>query len=92
MPIWEYDRDEGDISVTGGFVYRGASILQLEGKYVYGDYASGRIWTLDVNDLDHPLNKELFKAPFSISSFGVDEDNELYVCGFDGKIYRFTLE
>ncbi|MEX2565076.1 MAG: PQQ-dependent sugar dehydrogenase [Cyclobacteriaceae bacterium] len=92
MPIWEYDRSEGDISVTGGFVYRGAAISQLEGLYVYGDYASGRIWTLDFSDLDHPVNEELIRAPFSISSFGVDQDNELYVCGFDGKIYRFTLE
>lgn len=92
MPIWEYDRSELDISVTGGFVYRGADIPQLEGLYVYGDYASGRIWTLDFNDVDHPVNKELIKAPFSISSFGVDQDSELFVCGFDGKIYRFTLE
>ncbi len=92
MPIWEYERSEGDVSVTGGFVYRGQSISELEGLYVYADYASGRIWTLDHSDLDNPVNNEILKAPFQISSFGVDKDNELYICGFDGKIYRFGYE
>lgn len=92
LPIWEYGRSEGDISVAGGFVYRGPSLQQLEGLYVYADYASGRIWTLEHSDLDNPVNNELLRAPFQISSFGVDQDNELYICGFDGKIYRLVSQ
>ncbi|MEX0774010.1 MAG: PQQ-dependent sugar dehydrogenase [Balneolales bacterium] len=88
LPIWEYDRSEGDISVTGGFVYRGPTLAELTGQYIYADYASGRIWGLDYSDLDSPVNTELLEADFQISSFGVDQDNELYICGFDGNIYK----
>ena len=92
LPIWEYDRDEGDISITGGFVYHGEAIEQLQGLYIYADYVSGRIWSLDFSDPENPVNTELFKADFPISSFGVDQNQEIYICGFDDKIYKFGLE
>ncbi|MEX0929627.1 MAG: PQQ-dependent sugar dehydrogenase [Balneolales bacterium] len=90
LPVWEYDRSEGDISVTGGFVYRGPGIPGLTGQYVYADYVSGRIWGLEHSDLNDPVNTELLQAEFQISSFGVDQENELYIGGFDGNIYRLT--
>ncbi len=92
LPIWEYDRSQGDVSITGGFVYRGPTMQELEGLYVYADYVSGRIWTLDHSNLNSPVNNELIKASFPISSFGTDQNNELYLCGFDGKIYKFGYE
>lgn len=92
LPIWEYTHTNGDRSITGGFVYRGTEISDLQGLYVYGDFVSGRIWTLDFSDLDNPVNTELMKANFSMSSFGIDQSNELYLCGFDGKIYKFGYE
>lgn len=87
LPILEYNHDKGDISITGGYVYRGNNIKELQGWYVYGDYASGRIWA--INTLDYS-KKLLFDTDIHISSFGVDSQNELYFCGFDGKIYLFT--
>ncbi len=92
LPIWEYTHTNGDRSVTGGFVYRGTEISELQGLYVYGDFVSGRIWTLDFSDLDNPVNTELMRANFPISSFGTDQSNEIYLCGFDGKIYKFGYE
>ncbi|WP_339922554.1 PQQ-dependent sugar dehydrogenase [uncultured Cyclobacterium sp.] len=92
LPIWEYDRDEGDISITGGFVYHGEAIKELQGLYVYADYVSGRIWSLDFSDPENPVNTELFKAEFPISTFGVDQNQEIYICGFDDSIYKFGLE
>lgn len=89
LPVWEYDRSQGDISVTGGFVYRGSAIEALQGLYIYADYVTGRIWTLNTKDADNPINKELIRADFPISSFGVDDQHELYICAFDGKIYSF---
>src|SRR5690554_4109737 len=89
LPVWEYDRSQGDISITGGFVYRGPTMDKLKGLYIYADYVTGRIWTLDVNNGGTPTNEPLLRADFPVSSFGVDQDNELFVCGFDGKIYRF---
>jgi hypothetical protein len=59
--------------------------------YIYGDYGSGRIWSLDYSNPDAPVNTQLLRADFSISSFGVDENSELYICGFNGKIYKLEL-
>lgn len=87
LPIHEYGRDEG-ISVTGGFVYRGPTVKSLGGKYIYADYATRRVWALNHTNLNKPVNSLLLEADFNISSFGVDQNNELYLCGFDGKIYR----
>ncbi len=91
LPVWEYDRSRGDISITGGYVYRGSAIQQLKGLYIYADYVSGRVWSLDASSPNSPINTELFDMDFAISSFGVDENQELYLCGFDGKIYKFNL-
>lgn len=92
LPIWEYDRSQGDVSVTGGFVYRGPTHSELEGLYIYADYASGRIWALDYTDMEQPVNTEIVDSDVAISSFGVDAQNELYLCAFDGKIYKLASE
>jgi hypothetical protein len=92
LPIWEYTHTNGDRSVTGGFVYCGTEVSELQGLYVYADFVSGRIWTLDFSDLDKPVNNELMRANFPISSFGIDQSDELFLCGFDGKIYKFGYE
>lgn len=89
MPIWEYDHSQG-ISITGGYVYRGPSVPQLVGKYIYADWGSGRIWSLDYDGKSPPTNAPLLDTSLQISSFGVDRENELYICAFDGRIYRFT--
>jgi len=88
LPVWEYGRDEGG-SVTGGFVYRGSRVPELYGAYVYADYVSGRIWTLDYDGSSEPVNKLLLDTNLYISSFGIDSQNELYLCAFDGRIYTF---
>lgn len=87
LPVWEYGRSEG-ISVTGGFVYRGPILEELEGSYIYGDYGSGKIWALDYNESGDPENTELLEVDFQIPSFGTDANNELYILGFDGSIYQ----
>ena len=92
LPVWEYDRSRGDISITGGYVYRGSAIQQLKGLYIYADYVSGRIWSLDMTNSNSPVNTELFDTDFPISSFGVDENQELYLCGFDDKIYKLSIQ
>ncbi|SMO91166.1 Glucose/arabinose dehydrogenase, beta-propeller fold [Fodinibius sediminis] len=91
LPIWEYGRSEG-VSITGGFVYRGPSLPGLEGQYIYADYASGRIWALDHTDMENPVNSELMDSDIAIASFGVDANEELYICAFDGKIYKLSAE
>lgn len=90
LPIHEYPHNGQAKSVTGGYVYRGASVPELAGMYVYADYVDGRIWGLDVDSDAGYRNTELLDTSLSISSFGVDEANELYLCAFDGQIYRFS--
>jgi glucose/arabinose dehydrogenase len=89
LPLWDYGRDLG-VSVTGGFVYRGSMFPDLVGAYIYGDYGSGRIWALEYNGVDDPVNMELLSTNLNIASFGVDAKNELYICAFDNKIYKLT--
>jgi len=88
LPIWEYDHGEGQ-SITGGYVYRGIKVPELYGKYIYADFISGRFWSLDYDGVNVPVVEEILNTNLLTSSFGVDKDNELYICSFDGKIYRF---
>ena len=87
-PVFEYGHDNGDRSITGGFVYRGAAIPSLNGKYIYGDFVSGRIWSLNTADNTIEL---VLESRLSIASLGTDNDNELYVCAFDGSIYKLGV-
>ncbi len=92
-PVFEYNHNQGDVSVTGGYVYRGNAIPELQGRYVYGDFESGRIWTLAANATPGAAGNELLlETNLNIASFGVDSSNELFICSFDGRIYRFELE
>ncbi len=89
LPIWEYFHDSDRCSITGGFVYRGADIPSLYGKYIYADICSGEIWSLTLNQAGAPTNTLLLSSGKAISSFGIDQSQELYVCSYDeGRIYR----
>ena len=92
-PIWQYSHDNGDVSVTGGYVYNGPANPALTGKYVYADYASGRIWALTPNGTKSATNQELLSGAGSISAFGQDQKKELYFCDYSsGKIKKLTTE
>ncbi len=88
-PIWEYDHPTG-FSVTGGYVYRGQNVPELNGKYIYGDYVTKLIWALEYDGINPPTNEFLLTATGDITSFGLDQNNELYITSFNGNIYRFT--
>ena len=88
-PVAEYDHSLG-CSITGGYVYRGQRVRELEGAYLYADFCSGRIWGLRHDGAAVTAQGELVKASFQISSFGEDTDGEVYVVGFDGGIYRLA--
>ena len=90
LPVWEYDRGDGR-SVTGGYVYRGATLPELIGTYIYGDFISGKIWSLDVDSESGMVtNTELLEADFLVSSFGEDADGELYALDYFGSVYRIV--
>ena len=111
MPIHEYpnnaafikkligmnNKEASGCSVTGGYVYRGEKIRQLQGVYVFGDYCTGRIWSLKFDgekatsfkNLHQDLKKNSTEMPLVISSFGEDSSGELYVVDYLGAIYKF---
>ena len=88
-PVFEYGQGANDRSITGGYVYRGQSVSSLQGHYIYGDFISGRIWGLSTNLGSTLTNQLLIESRLPIASFGTDANNELYVCAFDGNIYKF---
>jgi glucose/arabinose dehydrogenase len=83
-PIFEYGRDDGG-SVTGGFVAKNAP---LAGKYVFGDFLSGRLWALDLPPA--PVKAyALGRWPILPSTFGIDAEGAIYVADYaDGIVYR----
>ncbi len=87
MPRAVYGHDQG-CSVTGGYVYRGPSMPELNGWYVYSDFCSGRIWAANTADGSPPLL--LADTGQAIASFGELPDGELLVLTFGNAIYRLV--
>jgi len=88
-PVWDYEHDSesGYGSITGGFVYRGSNVPELYGKYVYGDFILGAIWSLEVIDGEY-VNELVYDSKkntsltgndrIPISSFGESESGEIF--------------
>ena len=80
-PLWEYDHQVGK-SITGGLVVRGSTIPELEGRYLYGDFVSGRLWALGVQDSHDPSTISNQLIPWNglpIFGFGHDQDGAVFV-------------
>ena len=86
-PLQVYSHVGGNCSVTGGYVYRGR-VPSARGRYFYGDYCSGIVWSLRVSGgraLDN--RREAFRIG-ALSSFGQGANGDLYAVSFDGKLYK----
>lgn len=89
-PVKDYGRNLGS-TVIGGYIYRGYRQPNLRGAYIYGDFGSGRIWMLRYENGVVTADSELISTQHLISSFGLDQDNELYLCSYStSNIYRFS--
>ena len=89
-PIAVYPHRLGN-SITGGYVYRGEAIPSLYGAYLFGDFGSGRVWTLQQTALGNWLMNEFMLTTHAISSFGEDEAGELYLLDYvDGSLWKFV--
>jgi glucose/arabinose dehydrogenase len=92
LPVVEYPHSEG-CSITGGYRYRGSLIPRLHGAYLFGDYCSGKIWSATENDGNNWTAEELLDTDFMISSFGEDQEGEVYLSHLssgNGAIYRIV--
>jgi RNA polymerase sigma factor (sigma-70 family) len=102
-PVVAYRHDEG-CSVIGGHVHRGTRHPSLAGLYLFGDYCSGTIWAVDAAALADGTHRAADGTPRvdvitgraqvvgrldgAISSFGVDDDGEVYVVDIGGRVLR----
>ena len=89
FPVHEYTHREG-CSVTGGYVYRGRRVTAARGRYFFGDYCSGTVWSFRIGDgMAQDVRREPFQVA-SISSFGEDPRGELYLVSHEGTVYRLA--
>ena len=86
QPIAQYDHEQGR-SISGGYVYRGKAVPGLRGRYVYGDYVSGTIWS--ISSKGGKPRVERVKVT-RLTSFGEDLKGELYAVSHGGAVYRFA--
>ena len=88
-PIAEYDHSAGQ-SVTGGFVYRGSALPGLVGRYVFGDFGSGRIWDIANNAASTQRVTTGLSSGLSISSFAQSSDGEIFVVNYQGTLHQLV--
>ena len=107
LPIFEYSSDATyafslmgvqqknvqGCSVTGGYVYRKNPTSEYYGKYLFSDFCTGRVWSLDMNDKSvDEISHILPSKKMMISSFAEDLNQNIYVIDFSGEIYKLILE
>ncbi len=90
LPVLEYSHSEG-CSVTGGFVYRGSAIPELDGHYFYSDWCTGFIRSFRYEDggvADERDWTDELAFSGQVNSFGLDGNGELLIATWDGTVYR----
>jgi glucose/arabinose dehydrogenase len=85
-PIFDYDHSNGDATVIGGFVYHGQKIPVLAGIYIFGDFISGRLWSLTQSGQTWTPTLLLTTAANDLAAIGQDQAGELYVAGYSSGV------
>jgi hypothetical protein len=89
FPIFEYPHSRG-CTVVGGYVYRGSARAAERGRYTFGDYCSGTVWSLRMDGGEATgVRVEPFKIP-SLTSFGENAAGELFATSHEGVVYRIS--
>lgn len=95
LGLKQKDPNMDGCSITGGYVYRGKDIPYLYGRYIFGDYCTGKVWSIntDKNNLkivDHTQDilSSMGKQEFYLSSFGQDNKGEILLVDYNGTIYK----
>jgi glucose/arabinose dehydrogenase len=87
-PVYVYSHNDNNCSVTGGYVYRGRAVAAAAGRYFFGDYCSGIVWSLRI---DRGAASDVRREPFTVASLqtlGEDAAGELYFATGNGRIYK----
>lgn len=88
-PIFDYTHSDG-VSITGGYVSTSPNLPSIVNKYIYGDWANGKIWALTYTGTVPATTQLLVTMTGSgMSSFGMDKNKNIYVCNVsNNKIFR----
>ena len=89
-PVYVYSHADNNCSVTGGYVYRGSAVPAAVGRYFFGDYCSGIVWSLKI---DGGRATDVRREPFhvgSLTTFGEDVRGELYFGTGEGRIFKLA--
>jgi glucose/arabinose dehydrogenase len=89
-PVQVYSHAGGNCSVTGGYVYRGSAAPSARGRYFYGDYCTGILWSLRISGGKAVDNRRESSHLPSLSSFGQGANGDLYAVSLDGGLYKLA--
>lgn len=94
FPAFSYNPRETEhgmlCAIIGGYVYRGAALPELDGQYLYGDFCSGTVFTLQHDDDGAWTSNALLDTDLLITSFGEGADGELYLLTLEGTVWRIV--
>ena len=90
LPVLEYGHENGQCSITGGFVYRGSAMPDLAGTYFYGDYCAGWVKSFSYDGAATANRDWNLGSIGSVTSFGEDSSGELYLTSSNGRLYKFV--
>ena len=88
-PIAQYGRSLG-FSTTGGVVYRGSAIPNLVGRYLFGDFGTGALWSIARTTQPTMTMGAGFSTNLQIASFGQDVDGEAYIVHLGGTLHKIV--
>jgi hypothetical protein len=91
-PAYEYEHPDG-CSITGGYVYRGTEIPELQGRYLFSDYCAGWVRSfVNVSGAAVHVGDHNAGMPglVRVVSFGEDNQGELYIVSLDGSVHRLV--
>ena len=89
-PVTEYDHSLGS-AITGGYVYRGPQDTAFKGRYIFGDFGSGRIWAWIPESASAGQPTQLADTDLAIASFAEGHDGELYVVDYSS-LYKVIFQ
>jgi hypothetical protein len=95
LPRAEYDHNDNNQAVTGGVIYRGASMPELYGYYVYADFYSGNVWAVNTVDSSPAIQLishigEVSGHAYNISDFVLAANGEVYLMTYSDGLYQLS--
>lgn len=90
LPAFEYAHSAGRCSITGGTVYRGGMLAELQGDYLYGDFCTGELFKATEIAPGIWEQQVLLDSTLRISSFGESEAGEILLADIAGGIHLLT--